>query len=244
MKSLTKRYNWLTKVRFDKNSGFYYFTRYEQKVFIRHPRHYLPEKDIRWLCENIIYKHYLPKDSDQVVDLGVGYGDEAVYLKHRCPNVKYLGVEAQPVIYECLCNTFKQLGPNFRASPFAVSDDKSLKFVSQFGYAGASDKNEGYIEIPTLSWAALVDRYGIEKIDLLKMNIEGAERYVLSSIDDFTDIKRLVVSCHDFRANSGDGESFRTKEFVTNILSKNGYQITHFNYGMDWSDDWIFATRE
>ncbi|WP_455202868.1 FkbM family methyltransferase, partial [Kaarinaea lacus] len=197
-------------------------------MFIRHPRHYLPEKDIRWLCENIIYKHYLPSDEDQVVDLGVGYGDEAIYLKHRSKNVKYLGVEAQPVIYECACNTFKQLGPNFSVSPFAVSNEKSLKFVSQFGYAGASDEDEGYIEIPTISWAELVDRYGIDKIDLLKMNIEGAERFVLSSIDDYSNIRRLVISCHDFRANSGDGENFRTKDFVINILSENGYQIEHF----------------
>ncbi|HEY5602613.1 MAG TPA: FkbM family methyltransferase [Gammaproteobacteria bacterium] len=243
MKSLVKRYNWLTKVHFDKKSGFHYYDRYRYKVFIRHPRHYLPEKDIQWLCENIIYKHYLPKDADQVVDLGVGYGDEAVYLKNLSPQVKYLGVEAQPVIYECACNTFRQLGSHFSVSPFAVSNEKSLRFASQFGYAAVGDTDNGYIEIPTLTWPELLDRYHIAEIDLLKMNIEGAERHVLSSIVDFSKVKRLVVSCHDFRANHGDGESFRTKEFVTKTLSDNGYHVTFFNYGMDWSDDWIFASR-
>ena len=123
------------------------------------------------MSKNIIYKHYLPKAGDQVIDLGVAYGDEAVYLKYQSPNVKYLGVEAQPVNYECVCNTFRQLGPNISASPFAVSNDKSLKFVNLFGYAGASDKHEGYIEFPPISWAKLVNRYRIDKIDLKNFSL-------------------------------------------------------------------------
>ena len=129
-KSINKRYNWLTKVHFDKPTGFYYYTRGGNKVFIRHPRHYLPIKEDMWTCENLFFHYYLPKDGDQVVALGAGYGEDAIFLKQKSPDVKYLGVEAQPVIYECLANTFRELGDGFKASPYVISNEKNIKFCS------------------------------------------------------------------------------------------------------------------
>jgi len=244
IKSIKKRYNWLTKVRFDKRTGFYFYLRYGYRIYIRHPRHFLPEKDHRWTCESLYFRHYLPQDGDQVLDLGVGYGEEAVYLKKASPNVKYLGVEAQPVIYECVSNTFRGLGKEFRVSPFVISNQKCALFASQFSYASSRGTPDGYIEVPTLTWPDFIDRYKISRIDLLKMNIEGAEKMLIAGIDDFTVIKRFVISCHDFRADQGEGESYRTKKFVTSTLDGLGYKIKTFSYGINWSDDWIFASIE
>lgn len=244
IRSIKKRYNWLTKVRFDKKSGFYFYVRYGKRVYVRHPRHFLPENDIRYLSETILFHYYTPTKNDQVVDLGVGYGDEAVYLKNISPDIKYLGTEAQPVIYECISNTFNELGENFNVSPFAITASPQLKFISQFSYAGVGKLPEGYIEIPTLTWSEFIERYNLKSIDLLKMNIEGAEKDVIASIDNFDIIKRFIISCHDFRANNGDGEFFRTKDYVTTRLKEAGYEIKTFNLGISWADDWIFAERK
>jgi hypothetical protein len=75
------------------------------------------------------------------------------------------------------------------------------------------------------------------------MNIEGAEKEFINSVHDFTAILRMVVSCHDFRANRGEGEHFRTKKTVVEKLLENGYQIKTFSYGKNWSEDWIYAER-
>ncbi|MCW8900391.1 MAG: hypothetical protein OQK95_06965, partial [Gammaproteobacteria bacterium] len=91
IRSIKKRYNWLTKVRFDKKSGFYFYLQYGKRIYIRHPRHFLPESDICYLCETILFHYYTPSNEDFIVDLGVGYGDEAVYLKNISPDVHYLG---------------------------------------------------------------------------------------------------------------------------------------------------------
>lgn len=243
-KSINKRYNWLFKVSFDKLTGFYYYTRHGDRIYIRHPRHYLPIKEDLWTCENLFFHYYFPKNGDQVVALGAGYGEDAIFLKKKSPNVKYLGVEAQPVIYECLANTFRELGDEFKASPYVISNEKITKFCSHFSYASVGRISDGYIEIPTLKWSDFIKRYNLQKIDLLKMNIEGAEKDLIASIDDFSIIKRLIISCHDFRADNGEGDFFRTKKIVTSILKKNGYQIKNFNYGISWSDDWIFASKE
>lgn len=244
IKSIKKRYNWLKYVKFDKATGFYNYERYGKKIFIRYPRHFLTAKDNKWLCENLFFHYYLPKDNEQVVDLGAGYGEEAVYLNNISPGVKYLAVEAQPVIYECLSNTFRGLNSESKVSPFVISSETDIKFVSQYSYASVGSIPEGYIEIPTISWTDFLKRYNINNIDLLKMNIEGGEKPLLESIVDFGMIKRLVISCHDFRANNNEGEFYRTKSDVVSILKDNGYTLKTFNYGISWSDDWIFASRE
>ena len=179
-----------------------------------------------------------------MVDLGAGYGEEAVYLSSQSPKVKYLAVEAQPVIYECISNTFRGLNPESHVSPFVISSEKDIKFVSQYSYASVGSIPEGYIEIPTIKWEDFLHRYDINTIDLLKMNIEGGEKPLLESITDFSIIRRLIISCHDFRANNNEGEFYRTKEDVVSILKKNGYNIKTFSYGINWSDDWIFALKD
>lgn len=244
IKSIIKRYHWLTKVRFDRQTGFYTYRRFGHKIYIRRPRHFLPEDRIRWLCETILFHYYLPADGRQVVDLGIGYGEEAIYLKSLSPGVRYLGVEPQPVIYECVSNTFKDLNPNFIVSPFVITEKTVVKFASRYGYASVGSTNSGYIEIPTLRWGEFLQRYRIDRIDLLKMNIEGAEKELIESIDDFDRIKRLIVSCHDHRADSGEGEFYRTRKQVTSRLEQQGYKIRTFDCGIAWGDDWIFASRE
>ena len=70
-----------------------------------------------------------------------------------------------------------------------------IKFCSHFSYASVGNISEGYIEIPTMAWPDFITRYNLKKIDLLKMNIEGAEKDLIASIDDFSIIKRFIISC-------------------------------------------------
>lgn len=242
-KSVEKRINWAANVDFDKITGFYRYQRFGKYIYIRHPRHFLKENDLLWLCENIFFHHYKPTNDDVVVDLGAGYGEEAVYLSSFSPKVRYIGVEPQPVIYECLANTYRNVGDTFVASPYVVTDRESIKFISQFSYASVGEIPEGYIEVPTMQWDRFLQRYNIDHIDLFKMNIEGAEKEILQHISDFSIVKRFIISCHDFRANNNEGDWYRTKDSVIAILKKNGYSIKTFSYGVSWADDWLYAER-
>ena len=243
LKSTRKRLNRFLNVQFDRGTGFYRYSRYGKNIYIRHPRHFLPESQNSWLCESIFFKHYLPGNGDVVVDLGAGYGEEAVWLSQHAPAARYYGMETQPVIFECLSNTYHGLGKGFCAFPHAIADAKEFKARSQFSYSSSSQQREGYIYVPTLTWKAFCEHNKITRIDLLKMNIEGAEKEFINSVHDFSAISRMVVSCHDFRANRGDGEHFRTKKIVVEKLRQDGYQIKTFSYGKNWSEDWIYAER-
>ena len=242
-KSVEKRINWAANVEFDSSTGFYRYNRFGKYIYIRHPRHFLKEKDLLWLCEKIFFYHYRPTSDDVVVDLGAGYGEEAVYLSSYSPQVRYIGVEPQPVIYECLANTFRSLGSGFTASPYVVTNRDTVKFTSWFSYASVGEIPEGYIEVPTMKWERFLQYYDVDRIDLFKMNIEGAEKEIIQQITDFSFIKRFVISCHDFRANNNEGEWYRTKDAVLATLKENGYAIKSFQYGISWADDWIFAEK-
>tara|TARA_B100001093_G_scaffold520425_1_gene615744 strand:+ start:3434 stop:4195 length:762 start_codon:yes stop_codon:yes gene_type:complete len=248
LKSLKKqkqKIRWSTLGVFDRNIGFYKYKFDQYFIYIRHPQHFKKKSKIIECCEEIIYHYYKPKNTDTVVDFGTGYGEEGVYIHKHSPNVRYIGIEPQPSVYECLANTFNKISDNFIAVPFAISNENKIQLSSNFMYLEVNSNGKPYIEIPTLSWDSFCKRYKIDQIDLLKMNIEGSEKWVLKEIQDFTPIKRLIVSCHDFRANRGDGEIFRTKKEVVSILNENRYKIKTFDHmTADWQKDWIYAERE
>jgi len=242
LKSIKKRLDWRLNVTFDKVTGFYRYKRKNGYIYIRYPRHYLDAKTNEWLCDKLYYHYYMPKKSDTVIDLGTGYGEEALYLHDKAPNLNFYGVEIQPVIFECLANTFNSIGSNFKAISTAIDNGESIRLRSQLSYFSVGDdKESGYIDIPTITWGEFLEKYKIEKVDLLKMNIEGGEKPFLESIEDFSNIKHMIISCHDFRANSGHGEFYRTKDEVLAILNKNKFDVKFFDYNEDWARDWIYA---
>ena len=67
----------------------------------------------------------------------------------------------------------------------------------------------------------------LEEVDFLKMNIEGAERFALLGAESIIQrTKSICVACHDFRADYGEGEEFRTREFVKQFLIEHGFKVT------------------
>jgi hypothetical protein len=73
----------------------------------------------------------------------------------------------------------------------------------------------------------LCAEWGVGRIDFLKMNIEGAERFALPGCRNVLPRTRFVcVAAHDFRAERGEGEQFRTFDFVCAFLRQAGFQLT------------------
>ena len=71
----------------------------------------------------------------------------------------------------------------------------------------------------------LAAQHGIERIDFLKMNIEGAERWALPGCARALRRARFVcIAAHDFRAARGEGDEFRTLDFVKEFLAARGFR--------------------
>jgi len=66
----------------------------------------------------------------------------------------------------------------------------------------------------------------LSHVDLLRMNIEGAERYALVGMREMVRKTRYVcISCHDFAANEGYPEEMRTKAEVIAFLEQNDFAV-------------------
>jgi FkbM family methyltransferase len=122
------------------------------------------------------------------VDLGANVGTYAMVLaRHVGPGGKVIAVEPHPV-------TFARLSFNNRASGYsqtqliaaaASSDDGELLIETDGDNLGASHiatnaATSNAIKVPSLRLQRILEEAGVEKVDALKIDIEGFEDRVLT----------------------------------------------------------------
>lgn len=242
VKNLRKSLRALLNTSTCKHTGFIYQTMGSDRVFLKNRNDYLSPKRVSQLCQNYYYKHYLPAAGETVVCIGAGLGHEAIWLKHQQPMVRYVGIEIQPSIYELLCNTFKN-HVAFQAFGNAIAtESQPLMLHSAANYTAVDSSELGYIAVNTIPWQAFLEKHAIKTIDLLQINIEGGEKMLLPAIGDFSMVKRVIISAHDFRADRGDGEQYRTRAFVKAFLTAQGFSIKHCG-DKPRQMDWMFGER-
>ena len=82
------------------------------------------------------------------------------------------------------------------------------------------------VEVPALTLDDFVEQKRIQAVDLLKMNIEGAERPALLGFSrNFDRVKNVAIDCHDWIADLGHSDSYRTLGFVREFLESRGFFI-------------------
>ncbi len=163
-----------------------------------------------------------------VVDVGAGVGDDLVAFSRMVgPGGRVIAIEAHPVTFRCLQKTIRANAlSNVTAVQVAVGegdgtvliDDGESHLSSRVGARGTS--------VPQRSLDALLAELGVTQVDLLKVNIEGAEWPALRGMRrTFASVTELVVSCHDFIADAGGPSELRTFAAVTGFLRAEGFQI-------------------
>jgi FkbM family methyltransferase len=221
----------------DPATGHLYYPVDGIRHFVRFPAELLRSAVRRHYFEQVYFRHYRPSGRDCVVDFGAGLGTEIIPLGRSAPELRYIAVEIQPWIYECLCLTLAQLPKGFLPFGMAVGDEHVVGITPTRAGEDGSILGDGPVPVPMVSWAVFAHRMGIETVDLLKMNVEGAEADLLEHID-LRQVRRVVVSVHDFRADRGENEAFRTRARVEGRLRSAGFRLFPVNA------NWIFADRE
>jgi hypothetical protein len=83
-----------------------------------------------------------------------------------------------------------------------------------------------------ITWKKFCSVFEIDKISILKMNIEGSEYGIIKSLDsdDFFNIDQIVVSFHDWLKPEWKND---TQECIE-ILRKNGFNVTPIDLVYGW----------
>lgn len=206
---------------------------------------------LKHMLEETFCFQYKPKKGDCVVDIGAGLGEETVVfamlveergLVHSIEaNLStYSGLE-----YMCKKNNFTWVKTHHLAiynleGEVTIEDDEKNYLTNTIG---RSTNLKSDLTVSAKTFDSFVKENGIDKIDLLKVNIEGAEQFLIEGmINSLFIINNLCISCHDFRHLKSDhGEFYMTKEKVIAFLTENGFIISVRNTGNSVIDDFIYA---
>lgn len=129
-----------------------------------------------------IYDFKAATDAPVILDIGANVGIATIWWKLRFPKARIVAVEADPAIFALLESNIKRFG--FEGveliNAAAWISDGVLKFQSD-GSDGGRVSDSG-TEVTSISLSSIID--GFDKVDFLKLDIEGGERIVLPAIEE------------------------------------------------------------
>lgn len=201
----------------------------------------------------IVMNYWCPFDrpglGDTIVDVGAGIGEDAVvFSKFVGPTGRVIAIEAHPTTFACLQGTIARSRlSNVVAVQCAITDREGVLTMSNDSahLANSMLKRGSGVDVPAKTLDALWAELGVETVDLLKMNIEGAERPAMEGMTGRAPwIRNAAISCHDFVADAGGGDEFRTREFVRSALEAMGFKVRQRrDAAQPWERDILYGTR-
>ena len=199
---------------------------------------------MRQRCSNIFFKHYKLKPEDVVIAIGAGIGMEVCFFEEGIgEGGKLYNIEASPSSFHGLEETTtKNEFKNCFNYNIAISDaNEPLWMEEDENYVINSINKEGKgtrIEALTLDEFVTVNK--IDKIALLKANIEGAEYDMIDGMNESVKIiDNIAVSCHDFLFDSGE----KIKNKMVDFLEAHDFELFYVNSGNKVLDSWIYGKK-
>ena len=172
-----------------------------------------------------IYKFLTPNPEPYIIDAGANIGLSVVYFKQLFPKAEIIAFEPDEKVFDVLAFNVKSFGlENVNLVQKALWNEETiLKFYAEGADGGrvATENDElKIVEVPTISLRPYLNK----KVDLLKIDIEGAETVVLKDCKDLLhNVERVFIEYHSFVGQE------QTLQQILEILQKAGfrYQLQH-----------------
>lgn len=181
------------------------------------------------------YQTVTVNEGDVVIELGGHIGTSTLNYSHLVgPKGVVYAIEALPENFEILQRNIARNGiTNVRAYNLAIVGDPATRHITLNAnpynsgghsiYAMSVDA-EATFECPAMTLEAFVRREGIERIDILQMDIEGAEFDILMNCDKalLGSIRELLFEYHDAYAKP------RTHQELVDLLHGLGFRTDEY----------------
>ena len=147
-----------------------------------------------WECYDFPCDHPSPT----IIDGGANVGAATIWWLARWPKARVVAFEPDPHVFEALAWNIRFLG-SVELHKCALSGGDSSVFWSEGTDAGrlgsAEEEADRVIRVPTIALSEVLDRLG--SVDLLKLDIEGAETEVLEEAEEgLRRVGRIFVEYH------------------------------------------------
>lgn len=194
--------------------------------------------DVHVFREIFVDQHYQAEQNDlakYVIDLGSNIGLSVIYFAHKFPQAHIVAVEPHPICIPLLESNVKQFGSRIRIYTKAVcEEDKEITFYLNDEHWSASiiyrrgDKKG--VRVPCITLNTILKEQGIDKVDLLKCDIEGAEYSVFSAIDT-NRLSRVIGELHPSLTGKSNEDFFR--QFPNHEIVKQEHAGSHVHFELN-----------
>ena len=170
-----------------------------------------------------------------IIDARAHIGISSIYFAKKYPGAKVFAIEPEQENYDLLLkniNRYKNIIP-IHAALWGQQSIRPIqnRLTGSWGYTVSETTNK---TLPTgqqvccITIGSLLDKYDLDTIDILKMDIEGSEKNVLENSEDWIDkVKIITAELHD-RICMGCDRAFylATREFAR--FEKDGEKVTAY----------------
>lgn len=152
--------------------------------------------DLAVFKEVFINKEYVLQEQihpNIILDIGANIGTTSLFFANTYPDARIYSIEADPDIYKrLLINTGGR--PNITCFNLAISDtDGTLSFNKGVSHLGGSIKNRSStvstVSVPAKKLSSFLTEHQIQTVDLLKVDIEGAEEEMFLDLANHPEIR-------------------------------------------------------
>ena len=170
------------------------------------------------------------------LDLGANIGTVSIPLIDKRPDIKVICVEAAPWIFNYLQ---KNLSRNQMKDSIAVnkvlfySDNEEVNFYSpddKFGKGSLSPVfTDKVVKVKTIKIDSLLKELKIEKVDIIKIDVEGYEYHVFKGAIELLsreDAPDILLEFADWAEENAKGVTIGASQ---QILKEMGYRIYYFS---------------
>lgn len=172
-----------------------------------------------------------------IIDAGANIGLSALYFNRRFPSAKIFCLEPSAANCQVLRLNLQQLIAQQQVvvAQMAIADKEGRMGFDQTGEAFNAALNEsGRETVDAISMNRLMDNYRLEKVGLLKMDIEGAEEKVFAGNLSWLDnVEAILIELHG---------KVREKE-ITRLLVERGFTLYDWNRPGSYGNVFL-ATRK
>jgi FkbM family methyltransferase len=135
-----------------------------------------------------------------ILDLGSNMGASLIYFRLRYPRARIVGVEVDPLVFPTLERNIAPFsGIELANVGVAGASGEATLFHNEQSWASSLKpiwETATQFTVPTRSLEDLLDDFDLPVLDLLKIDVEGAEWDVLPSFRGFDRIQTIVGEVH------------------------------------------------
>ena len=180
----------------------------------------------------------IAREGGLLVDVGANYGYYTCLWAAAKPENRVVAFEASPLNVEPLRHNIEKnrLGDKIKVEPLAAGKEKGkLKFdlrndAQETGHGGFSLENKpNLVEVDVITLDEYAAKNGIEKIDVLKIDTEGADTWVLYGAKEL--LKAHKIRHIFFESNNSVSNLNILPNEAQNFLENFGYKIMPMGIG-------------